>query len=235
LRGGGVGVHSSAAPGALPSGLLATAAGSITVGAALSLAGRRSRTSMAAAKETGSKAPAGDIAEAKAAPPPPPPFDPAVQLGATQPLGFFDPLGFAKKGDEEGFRKLRIAEVKHGRVAMMAAVGAVIQHFVQFPGFDQIPKGLGAVLSPPGTYGFAALFLVSGALELLLWKDDPNQKVDSIGDYGNPLQLGVGDPLGESVDMKNRELNNGRAAMFAALGIIVAELATGKDAVQQLG
>lgn len=176
------------------------------------------------------EAPAAAEAEA-----PPPPFDPSKQLGVTAPLGFFDPAGFCKVGDEEGFRRLRVAEIKHGRVAMMAAVGAVVQPVLQFPGFDKVPKGIGAVLSPPGTYGFAALFLLSGALELLLWKDDSSKSVDSIGDYGNPLQLGVGDPLGEGEDMRNRELNNGRAAMFAALGIIVAELATGKDALQQLG
>jgi len=35
--------------------------------------------------------------------------------------------------------------------------------------------------------------------------------------------------------MRNRELNNGRFAMFAIMGIIAAELVTGKDAVQQLG
>jgi hypothetical protein len=164
-------------------------------------------------------------------PPPPPPFDPSKQLGATDPLGFFDPLGFCKVGDEEGFRKFRIAEIKHGRVAMMAAVGAVFQHFVKFPGFEKVPAGLGAVTSAPGTYGFVALFLVSGLFELVLWKDDPAKE---IGDYGNPLQLGIGDPLGESMDMRNRELNNGRAAMFAIMGIIVAELATGKDAWEQL-
>ena len=83
--------------------------------------------------------------------------------------------------------------------------------------------------------GFAALFLISGALELLVWKDDSSKSVDSIGDYGNPLQLGIGDPMREHEDMRNREINNGRAAMFAALGIIVAELATGKNAVEQLG
>jgi hypothetical protein len=33
----------------------------------------------------------------------------------------------------------------------------------------------------------------------------------------------------------NRELNNGRAAMFAVIGIIAAELLTGKDGVEQLG
>jgi len=176
------------------------------------------------------EAPAAAEAEA-----PPPPFDPSKQLGVTAPLGFFDPAGFCKVGDEEGFRRLRVAEIKHGRVAMMAAVGAVVQPVLQFPGFDKVPKGIGAVLSPPGTYGFAALFLISGALELFLWKDDSSKSVDSIGDYGNPLQLGFGDPMGASEDMRNRELNNGRAAMFAALGIIVAELATGKDALQQLG
>merc|ERR1712146_736811 len=81
--------------------------------------------------------------------------------------------------------------------------------------------GIGAVLSEPGSYGFAALFLLSGALELVFWKDDASKSVDSIGDYGNPFQFGIGSPIGESEDMRNRELNNGRAAMFAALGIML--------------
>merc|ERR1711972_821198 len=93
-----------------------------------------------------------------------PPFDPSKQLGVTAPLGFFDPLGFCKVGDEEGFRKLRIAELKHGRVAMMAAVGAVWQPVFPFPGFEKVPAGIGAVLSPQGMNGFAALVLLSGAL-----------------------------------------------------------------------
>ena len=48
---------------------------------------------------------------------PPPPFQPSEQFGATAPLGFFDPLGFTAVGDEKGFRKLRVSEIKHGRVA----------------------------------------------------------------------------------------------------------------------
>merc|ERR1711924_419771 len=35
-------------------------------------------------------------------------------------------------------------------------------------------------------------------------------------------------------DMRNRELNNGRFAMFAAIGIIAAEMFTGKDGVEQI-
>ena len=34
---------------------------------------------------------------------------------------------------------------------------------------------------------------------------------------------------------EEREINNGRFAMFAALGIIAAELYTGKDAIEQFG
>ena len=46
---------------------------------------------------------------------PSPSFDPSTQIGAMAPLGFFDPAGFSKKGDEDGFRTLRAAEIKHGR------------------------------------------------------------------------------------------------------------------------
>ena len=65
------------------------------------------------------------------------------------------------------------AEIKHGRVAMMAAVGAVFQHYVKFPGFESVPAGLGAVEVAPGTYGFAALFAIAGLLELGAWTEDP--------------------------------------------------------------
>jgi hypothetical protein len=220
LRGAVVAEQAAATGGsALPLGV-ACASGVLAVAAAGRGTARRSRVARQAAEE-----PTPEVET----PPPPPPFNPATAMGVTAPLGYFDPLGFAKVGDEAGFRKLRSAEIKHGRVAMMAAVGAVVQHFVQFPGFENIPKGLGAVTTGPGTYGFVALFLISGVFELLLWKDDDAKEV---GDYGNPLSLGA--PLGWSEDMRDRELNNGRAAMFAAVGIIVAELATGKDAVEQL-
>merc|ERR1719502_578915 len=159
--------------------------------------------------------------------PPPPPFDPSKQVGAMAPLGFFDPLGFSKVGDKDGFRNLRMAELKHGRVAMMAAVGAVAQHYIKFPGFEKVPAGLAAVTTPPGSYGLAALFLLSGVMELAVWTQDPKKEV---GDFGDPVGLGMYD-----LDMRNRELNNGRMAMFAALGIISADLLTGKDGMQQLG
>jgi len=188
---------------------------------AVSMQSSASRTRVVRAAEATST-----TAEA-AEPPPPPPFDPKLEIGVLPPLDYFDPAGFAKVGDKDGFRNLRAAELKHGRVAMMAAAGAVLQHYVHFPGFGDVPNGLSAVTTAPGSYGFAALFLLSGALELLVWTQDPNKEV---GNFGDPLGLAQYD-----IDMRNRELNNGRFAMFSALGIIVAELYTGHDGIVQLG
>merc|ERR1719284_1642695 len=157
----------------------------------------------------------------------PAPFQPYEQIGVTEPLGFFDPAGFTKTGDEAGFRNLRVAEIKHGRVAMMAAVGAVVQHYVKLPGFESTPAGLSAVTTAPGTYGFAALFLLSGVMELAVWTQDEKKEP---GNSGDPVGLGM-----YTEDMRTKELNNGRMAMFAALGIVAADLLTGKDGVQQLG
>merc|ERR1719436_2099962 len=82
------------------------------------------------------------------------------------PLGFFDPLGFTKVGDEAGFRKLRAAELKHGRVAMMASVGLLGQHFVKLPGFEKAPSGLAVLGTAEGVVGIWALLLPIGFLEL---------------------------------------------------------------------
>jgi len=104
------------------------------IGAAgVSLATGRRAVRMNAAKESAAK----EGAAKEDVPPPPPPFDPSKQVGALPPLGFFDPLGFCKVGDEAGFRNLRAAELKHARVAMMAALGAVVQPAIKFPGFEE--------------------------------------------------------------------------------------------------
>lgn len=158
--------------------------------------------------------------------------DATVQAGVTAPFGFFDPLGFCAKGDAETFRKLRTAEIKHGRVAMMASVGACAQHYVKFPGFEKVPAGLGAVTDGVGAFGTIALVLVAGALELGLWTENTEKEP---GNFGDPMGMSkVGNNYCNNyVDMCNRELNNGRFCMFAIVGIVGAELATGKDAIQQ--
>lgn len=47
-------------------------------------------------------------------------------VGASAPLGFFDPLGFSK-GSEEQLNNYRESELKHGRTAMLAVVGFLTQ------------------------------------------------------------------------------------------------------------
>jgi len=159
-------------------------------------------------------------------PPPPPPFQPAKQIGALAPLGFFDPLGFTSVGDEKGFSKLRASELKHGRVAMMASIGLVGQHFIKFPGFEKTPAGLGAMGTGEGVFGFFGLFVLSAFLELA-WREDSSKEP---GNFGNPFGVDM-----YNEDMRNKEISNGRMAMISVLGIFAAELATGKDAIQQFG
>lgn len=156
-------------------------------------------------------------------------FYPAEQPGAMAPLGFFDPLGFCPPGDEGNFRQLRAAEIKHGRVAMLASVGLLAQSFIRIPAFGLqfAPSGIKAAVSIPSSWFCTLVLFGAMVMELLFWKEDPRKEP---GDFGDPFGLGMYD-----VEMRNRELNNGRFAMFATAGIIASELATGKDAAQQLG
>ena len=58
-----------------------------------------------------------------------------------------------------------------------------------------------------GTYGFAALFLVSGLMELAIWTEDGRKEPRHFGD---PVVLGMCD-----ADMRAKQINNGRFAMFS--------------------
>ena len=46
-----------------------------------------------------------------------------AELGAQDPLGFFDPLGLVADGDKEKFDRLRYVELKHGRICMLGVLG----------------------------------------------------------------------------------------------------------------
>jgi len=166
------------------------------------------------------------VSEATEEPPPPPPFSPADQIGAGEPLGYFDPLGFCKVGDEDGFRTLRAAEINHGRVAMMASIGALGQHYIRVPGFESAKGTFGVVLSGEGVLGLAVLFVGSGILELA-WRENPTKEP---GNFGDPFGLKMYDE-----EMRSKEINNGRMAMISVLGIFAAEAATGRDAIAQFG
>ena len=48
---------------------------------------------------------------------------PPVPKGVLAPTGYFDPLGVTRSISDETFQKYRESELKHGRVAMLAAIG----------------------------------------------------------------------------------------------------------------
>jgi len=156
-----------------------------------------------------------------------PPFDPQKEPGATKPLDYFDPLGFSKVGDKEGFYHYRAAELKHGRIAMFAALGGLLQHNMpKLPGFEQVPSGWKAAITVPGTYGLAAIFVLASIVEVFVWKQDPTKEP---GNFGDPAGFGQ-----YYKDWRNRELNNGRFGMVAMFAIIGTELLTGRDGFDQI-
>merc|ERR1712176_1287859 len=114
------------------------------------------------------------------------------------------------------------------QLGAMEPLGFVAQQYIKFPDFETVPAGVGALTTPPGTYGFVALFAIAGGLELAVWTQDPKKEV---GNFGDPV--GLSNIFGYDEDIRHKELNNGRMAMFAAIGILSAELVTGKIGTAQ--
>eukprot|EP00439_Symbiodinium_sp_Y106_P074373 s1121_g14.t1 len=85
------------------------------------------------------------------------------ELGVQAPVGFWDPAGFTSDGDSKEFFRRRVAELKHGRVSMLACTGYIFQEFFRFPGylspsseikFSDVPNGLAAVTKVPAVGWF---------------------------------------------------------------------------------
>jgi hypothetical protein len=145
----------------------------------------------------------------------------ADQLGAQMPLGFFDPAGICKDGDQENFDRLRWVELKHGRVAMLAVVGYLVTYAgVRFPGAEDIPAGFAALPAVPGMV-WAQTIATWATMEAA--NQDQTGESEFAGDFRNgALDFGW-DKLDEKTKMKKRavELNNGRAAQMGILGLMV--------------
>jgi len=159
------------------------------------------------------------------------------EIGATAPLGYFDPLGYIT--DDEKFTRYRAIERKHGRIAMMAMLGTFVHNNKwTFDGylspsqglkFSDIDSGIGGLFQVPAQ-GLAQILLVAGLIELAWW---PATQLD--GDYG--VRLGNinnwDEEPAKEIRQKNAELNNGRAAMMGILGIISQEVVTGQNLAEQ--
>jgi hypothetical protein len=154
------------------------------------------------------------------------------EIGAQQPLGFFDPLGLLKDADAAKFNRLRYVEIKHGRVCMLAVLGHIVTTAgVRLPGdidlsgtsFASIPSGLAALPAIPsaGLFQIAAFI---GFLELAVMKDVVGGEF--VGDFRNNfIDFGWDLLSPEEQDRKRGiELNNGRAAQMGILGLMVHEM-----------
>jgi len=158
---------------------------------------------------------------------------PEDMAGITAPMGFFDPAGLSKKGNLAAFRN---AELKHGRVCMLATLGIIVgENFHPF--FDAWGDGpfvsaAASHFTPTAAGNFwPAYWIMTAGHEFATelsggYNAEPGSRAP--GDYEfDPLNLKPTDPA-ELKTLQNKELNNGRLAMLAAAGILAQEMVTGK-------
>ena len=169
----------------------------------------------------------------------PKPFSPsefAQSLpGIAGPLGFFDPLGYCsdESGASEGKIKFyREVELKHCRIAMLAAVGfPVAEQFHPLFATDDAPSFSAFQQTPLQTF-WPAVVLAIAIPEIFstFSFNSPKDAAWSIkADHVSGDYMGF-DPLGmkptdaaELKEMQTKELNNGRLAMIAVAGMVVQE------------
>lgn len=172
--------------------------------------------------------------------------------GALSPMGEFDPLGLSKGLPVQEIKRFREAEVTHGRVAMLATLGYLVAEKFH-PFFGGVVAGpanthLTQVREVAPAF-FVWLALSIATAEVGRAKFGWNAPVQAIkknqeldydgktyftklndryypGDIGfDPLGLKPSDPA-EFAKMQTKELQNGRLAMLAAMGMIVQEQIT---------
>merc|ERR1712222_304958 len=152
----------------------------------------------------------------------------------------FDPLGFAKTKDD--VIRYREAEIKHGRLAMLAAAGWPLSEVFDkkiatalsltpvLDASNRVPSllngGLGKI-SPAywvGCLGVAAIIDVLGQLRM---KSDGYMP----GDFG--LRLGYPSDEAGQKRMQLAEIKNGRLAMVAILGFAVQEFVSKQGVIDE--
>jgi len=162
----------------------------------------------------------------------------------------FDPLWISTAMPDAGWIKyLREAELKHGRVAMLAATGAIAQDLFQFKGTDTLvgaAKMTGAhdallkLEYAPGSKvtTMHQMLLWIGIIELCsapviaqMWKGETDREP---GDYSfDPLGFSKNPAAKATYQLK--EIKNGRLAMLGIGGMVHHYILTGKGPVQFLG
>jgi len=141
--------------------------------------------------------------------------------------GFFDPAGFSKNEDQ--LVKYRTAELKHGRLAMLASLGMLTQEITggwsNSAGLFDGSGPYSALVTTP-RLGLLQIILVAGIIETATFKYEGRVP----GDIGF-------DPLGLSEDgidpkLAVAELKNGRLAMVATIAMWVQSSISGEGVIK---
>ena len=144
-------------------------------------------------------------------------------------------------------KQYREAETTHGRVAMLAVVGALITEApLSFhPLFNNASRDIGPSIRHldevrvTAPFFFEILAVVIGAAEvgrsLKGWETPGNENNQVLKDDYYPGDIGF-DPLGLKPDnfeefsiMSTKELQHGQLAMLGIAGIVAQELTNGKE------
>jgi len=161
-------------------------------------------------------------------------------FGGTPEGKIFDPLGLG--ADEASLYRRRVVEIKHGRICMVAFLGMTVgpneliapSHQLLSPSldlhFDDIPGGIAAIGEVPGA-GWAQIIAVVGIHELTINKQDYTKVPGEIPTF---LGFKPEDPV-EFKSKQLKELKNGRLAMIAVLGELMAQQVSGMGTYEQLG
>jgi len=150
----------------------------------------------------------------------------------------FDPLQLAT---DENFVRYREAELKHGRVAMLATIGMIFPEILDTKNTIIVNKLLGLIGQPSlktvpvGIQAFVEIHIAGwlpmialiAILELFILKQ--RSKMALPGDYGTGF-LGLHD-YGKHEKLLQRELEYGRLAMLGFLLQVIWELTTNTSVV----
>mmetsp|Transcript_4240 Transcript_4240/g.5981 ORF Transcript_4240/g.5981 Transcript_4240/m.5981 type:complete len:286 (-) Transcript_4240:2073-2930(-) len=158
--------------------------------------------------------------------------------GASAPLGNFDPLQFSENASLQQVQRYREAEITHCRLAMLAILGWLAAEAISPLLSDGKVNGPAHlhIINVPGPL-LAALTIPIGIAETYRARRgwvEPADNADPFemkatyypGDIGfDPAGFKPQDPADFAI-MQAKELNNGRLACIAWIGILVQELTT---------
>lgn len=157
----------------------------------------------------------------------------------------FDPFGFAG-ADKAELLKQREAEIKHGRLAMLAVVGWPLAELFDKPLAQAInrpdlltktgesPSFLNGGLEKISVAYWVAIAALAGIVELENMKMIEEKKTNYIpGDCNfDPLGLMPEERMAK-LEMQTKEIKHGRIAMLAILGFVAQEALYGIPVVQE--